>query len=233
MDRIHSFTLALTIAAAALATWFGFRAINLSGLAGADIGTLFLTLIFTALVIERAVEVVANNRFMDLERIAAREVRETRQALTLAEEALQREYDLTIAVNAAPETRATLLGAKEEAAITIREDILVKRLALNQAKNDARPDLEKLKHKKQRFTSSLATGLGLLAAMAGVRILGQFLPLNDAQGITGPILEAKYQIELFRFTDVALTAMLLAGGADAIHGLVKDFLSKRTDVLAS
>jgi len=233
MDRIHSFTLVLTIAAAIFATWFGFRAINLSGLAGADIGTLFLTLIFTALVIERAVEVVANNRFMDLERKAAREVRETRQALTLAEEALQREYNLTIAVDSAPETRAKLLNAKEEAAIEIREDIRARRLSLNQAKNAARPRLEELRHQKQRFTSSLATGLGLLAAMAGVRILGQFLPLNEAKEITGPILEANYQIELFRFTDVALTAMLLAGGADAIHGLLKDFLSKRTDVLDS
>ena len=75
MQRTAVITLVATVAIAALAAVNGFIAIDLDKLSGGEVGTLFLTLIFTALVIERAVEVYINNRFTATELSLNKDIR--------------------------------------------------------------------------------------------------------------------------------------------------------------
>ncbi len=112
--------------------------------------------------------------------------------------------------------------------VDLRENLKDARTELNRTKSNARPEIKVIRHQKQTFAATFATVLGALAAIAGVRILGQF--------VEGEIVEqfavGSFQLNLFFFADIVLTALLLAGGANGIHELTKDFYGKRKDVLA-
>ena len=61
--------------------------------------------------------------------------------------------------------------------------------------------------------------LGIMVSLSGVRLLGPIFEFGGA--------EASFQQAVFQFTDVILTAGLIAGGSATIHelmALVDDFL---------
>ena len=250
----------LTIIVAGYAASQGFIEISLRGLESAEIGTVFLTLIFTALVIERAVEVYANNRYDPEEMEIQRAIREAQQTVTILKEALDAEIARGLPRGAEGEAATAAVADKQAAVTKLRDEVNDAREQLRSAKVDALDDQIDLETRKAAAAGAVAIVLGVIAAAAGVRVLGQFLPLDDSSAITGPLaqncvtmasaidaatvpaqkeaLEAlckavEWQLTTFRFADVLLTALLLAGGADGIHQLVKDFLSKRNELRPS
>lgn len=250
----------LTIAVAGYAASRGFIEISLRGLESAEIGTVFLTLIFTALVIERAVEVYVNNRYDPEEMEIQRAIREAQQKLTILKEALDAEIARGLPRGAEGEAATAAVKDKQEAVTQLRGEVGDAREELRSAKVDALDDQIDLEARKSAAAGAVATILGVIAAAAGVRVLGQFLPLDDSGAITGPLAQTcatmisaidaetvlaekeamkvlckavDWQLTIFRFADVLLTALLLAGGADGIHQLVKDFLSKRNELRPS
>ena len=80
----------------------------------------------------------------------------------------------------------------------------------------AEGDLEKYRAKTRLVTFAAGVALGLVIAIAGLRVVS---PLVDLE----PLAELKYQLLVFHCVDVALTAGLLAGGASGIHQIVSVF----------
>ncbi|MDE2763968.1 MAG: hypothetical protein OXQ94_18400 [Gemmatimonadota bacterium] len=83
----------------------------------------------------------------------------------------------------------------------------------------AEKNLQEYKAGTQRRTLLLGLTLGILVSLAGVRLLGPIFEFADA-GTT-------FQRAVFQFTDIALTAGLIAGGSATIHelmALIDDFL---------
>ncbi len=191
-----------------------------------NIGILFVTLILVAAVIERAVEVYINNRYEPKEQENAKQANRLAQKLTLYESALEVENSRIIApgaddsINAAHDAEVTKLRKTID---TIRTDLLA-------ARDIAFENGMPITAMKTAEAAAAATLLGLIAASAGIRVLGQFLPTDANGAITGALAETDMQLQWFRIADVMLTALLLAGGADGIHNLVKGVLGKKKEL---
>lgn len=69
----------------------------------------------------------------------------------------------------------------------------------------------------QRYAFAVSLTLSVLVSMAGVRALG---PFADAAKLNDPRITTQAQHLFFLCVDVALSAALLAGGADGIHSVV-------------
>lgn len=83
-----------------------------------------------------------------------------------------------------------------------------------QAASDA---LDEYRGDTQRFAFAVSLTLSVLVSMAGVRALG---PFADAGKLNDVKLTPSAQHLFFLVIDVALSAGLLAGGADGIHSVV-------------
>ena len=62
--------------------------------------------------------------------------------------------------------------------------------------------------------------LGILVSVSGVRLLGPIFQLDSSDALT-------FQLGVFQFTDIVITAGLIAGGSATIHelmALIDDFL---------
>jgi hypothetical protein len=75
--------------------------------------------------------------------------------------------------------------------------------------------LDQYRGKTQRYAFGISLTLSILTAMVGVRALGPFL--DNVKFHSTPHAQQIY----FLCLDVALSAALLAGGADGIHSIVK------------
>jgi hypothetical protein len=126
-----------------------------------------------------------------------------------------------------PNLRAKSAEAKEKALADLRADVSTAREELVERKRVARPGMEDIVGRKAASAAAMATLLGAAVAAAGVRVLDPFMT-PDGAGITGSA--PGFQLDFLRFVDVVLTALLLAGGADGIHQILKDFLKKRNDL---
>jgi hypothetical protein len=69
----------------------------------------------------------------------------------------------------------------------------------------------------QRYAFAVSLTLSVLVSIAGVRALGPFV---DATRLNDPKVTTEAQRLFFLAVDVALSAALLAGGADGIHSVV-------------
>ncbi len=79
--------------------------------------------------------------------------------------------------------------------------------------------LQEFKTGTQRRALLVGLTLGLLVSLAGVRLLGPIFEFGAG--------EASFQHSVFQFTDITLTAGLIAGGSATIHelmALIDDFL---------
>lgn len=217
--------LGLTVVAAFVAARFEFKELSLRGLETAELGTLFLALMFTALVIERAVEVYVSNRYDPEEMTIQRDIRAAQQQLTLLEEALAREIAQPVPPSGDPSS-AGVAKNKSDTVTGLRREVVEAREAVRTAKVAALNDQIDLETRKTAAAAAIATVLGVVAASAGIRIFGQFVEVEGG-GMPAALTGTAYQLAWFRFGDVLLSALVLAGGADGIHQLVKGFLSKR------
>lgn len=81
-------------------------------------------------------------------------------------------------------------------------------------------NLEEYKAGTQRRALLLGLTLGILVSLSGVRLLGHIFQFDTGDGWS-------FQEGVFQFTDIIVTAGLIAGGSSTIHqlmALVDDFL---------
>lgn len=110
-----------------------------------------------------------------------------------------------------------LIKAWREGEKTRREESM--RSAEQSVKAEAEEKLQKYKAGTQRRALLVGLTLGVMVSISGVRLLG---PIFESS-----ILAEPFQQAVFRFTDIILTAGLIAGGSTTIHelmALVDDFL---------
>jgi hypothetical protein len=222
----------VVIAAVIAALFLQFSPISLTGLDASDVGTKFLTLLFMALVIERSVEIYIKNRFGTKEaelqqptRIAARAVKAHKDALEAASAAV-----LPAAANAT-ETKAAV-KAKYDQVASLQTKLDTARADLLTAKEDAEAGLQNLKSKKKRAATIAALFLSLAVAVVGLRVLAQLVPEQTVESVAAAVNGA-LQMQAFSAIDILITALLLSGGADGIHQLIKDFLSDADELTGS
>lgn len=79
-----------------------------------------------------------------------------------------------------------------------------------------------LKAAKRRAAANASLLLSLAVAVSGLRVLAQFLPGGPDTALANVALQAM----VFDAVDIVLTCLLLSGGADGMHHLVKGFLSE-------
>ena len=204
-----------------LAAAFGFKEVQFSSNSFEQVGTLVLTLILVALVIERAVEVYVSKRF-DAEKLRVRRPLTRAEAtLAKAEKALTEERERRQGSTRAP-TQQDLDYMNQ-----LVDDARSAHTAVDAADEQTWLNLSKLRAIKVRSASVLSVVLGALASVSGVRVLGQFVPMQDGE-LIGALAESAFQLDMFRVTDTLMTALVLAGGADGIHKMVSRFRSFRS-----
>ena len=204
-----------------LASALGFEEVQFSSNSFENIATLFLTLILVALVIERAVEVYVSKRY-DPEKLRLRRPLTRAEAkLVKAEKALteERERRQGSSRPPTPEDQEYMNG--------LVQAVHDAHTAVDEADEATWLPLSKLRASKVRAASALSVVAGALASVSGVRVLGQFVPMEEGK-IIGALAEHTLQLHTLRITDAVLTALVLAGGADGIHKMFSRFKSFRS-----
>ena len=91
-----------------------------------------------------------------------------------------------------------------------------------ESKVSAEKNLQEYKAGTQKRALLLALTMGILVAVSGVRLLGPIYHSAFTE-------EWAFQLALFQFTDIVITAGLIAGGSKTIHelmGLIDEFLRR-------
>ena len=216
------FGIALFLLAIA-ATVLGFREVQFAVTSLEQVAVILLAIGLVAVIIERAVEVYVSKRY-DPEKARLRrplsraEVKIVKTEQALAEERQRRLVSSRSFTTEEQEHLQKLIREAEQA-----------RAEYDTADEQTWLPLYKLRASKIRTASFLSLAFGALASLCGVRVLGQFLPTENGN-ISGTLAETSqaFQLGAFRVTDVILTALLLAGGADGIHKIISSFKSFRT-----
>lgn len=206
--------LAVFVGVAVWAALSGFSSVDYTTATASSVATQLLSLVFVALVIERAVEVVVNNRYGQEELVANRDIRLARAQVDAADAAISSEMARIATSGNSSQSDAALqvLRSKLDAANT----------KLLETKRKAQPVLERI-HIRKRGTATVASlSFGLLVAVAGVHIFSNLVTAKPPAG--------SLQLDIFLFADIVVTAMLLAGGADGIHQIIKSFTAIDRDV---
>lgn len=214
--------LVAAVAVGVLAAARGYVPLDAGALATADLGTLFLTLIFGALVIERAVEVFAGNLFDPEEARLLGPQRQKTQERALVIEAIENETQR--ARGASAEQKAAL--GTGDALDKLRAEADRLRAELTDLRRETLDEVIAFRARKAAAASAGAVALGAAAAATGLRVL-EPLATEAALAEIGAVAG---QLFWFRLVDVVLTALLLAGGADGIHQVLKAFLGRRADL---
>lgn len=189
-----------------LAAREGFVEVLLDGQRLTDIGTLLATAIFAALVIERAVEVIISNRYAEDEEAANGELLAARAERDVHKAAVKTAQQLSVAT-----TQAEAALTKAEADLATAQKAAVGKISA-------------VKQAKAHSAALLTISFGLAAAVVGMRIFGTFIYNGDGDLL--PVFttdERALQLALFRFVDIVLSAVVLAGGADGIHKIISAF----------
>ncbi|MEM9670432.1 MAG: hypothetical protein AAF950_16040 [Pseudomonadota bacterium] len=193
------------IGAVVSAIWHAsFASIELDEVTPEQVGQLFLSLIFVALVIERATEVYLNTSIQPEKELLLTEVKALQMQVRTAREALNIE-------RMAASSNAAMISDREQSL-----DVAIHQL--NSAKSTAAPSLHKLSNKAQKEAAIVTMLLGIIAAIVGIRTLNPFVPDEGFAAFTN------VQKSLVAGVDVLLTGALLAGGADALHQIVRRFI---------
>ena len=206
-----------------LAAVLGFKEVQFSSNSFEQIGTLLLTLILVALVIERAVEVYVAKRY-DPEKLRLRRPLTRAEArLVKAEKALAEERERRQGSSRQPTQE------DQDYMNQLVKDVHDAHSAVDEADEQTWLPLSKLRASKVRAASVLSVVAGALVSVSGVRVLGQFVPMENGE-VVGALAESALQLDIFRTTDALLTALVLAGGADGIHKMLSRFKAFRSPV---
>lgn len=228
IDRYPTLFLTIGVAVAA-AVYLDFSEISLTGLKAQDLGTKFLSLAFMALVIERAVEIYIKNRFSEREAALKQSTKIAATSVRLYTDALAATAAAIVPVISGEAESTAAVSAKYGHVNALQKKLEGARDALLEAKSNAEPMLQALQAKKKRAATIAALILSLAVAVVGLRVLAQFVPADTL----GNVAQGSFQPQAFRAIDIFLTALLLSGGADGIHQLVKGFLTDRDTLLTA
>ena len=218
--------LVLVGVAVTIAVFFDFQEVKLAKASLENIAALLLALALVAIVIERAVEVYVARRY-DAEKIRLSRPLVRAQANVakaeklLSEERERREGSSNQVEREDDEHMRKLLEAAENAYKKVEE-----------IDEQTWLPLSKFRARKLRAANMLALCFGAFVSFAGVRVLGQFLPMDVNGQLTGFMATSAAAVQLgtFRVVDTVLTALILAGGADGIHKIISSFKSFRSNV---
>jgi hypothetical protein len=238
--------LVVGLTGATLTLWLfpAFSIIAFDDVSPADVGQVFLGLIFVALVIERATEVYVNVQLEPDKQAALQPVVNSKAQVHRARAELQAERK-------SPSPSHATIQARENRLETAIND-------LGQQTQAVVPQLQEHANQARTQTSVLAMSLGVLAGLVGIRALAPFLDdgqlvncvagamdadardaietalkgnlsgdqLQTAQSMASEAFKTPCNVEdwqrrLFAGVDVILTGALLAGGADGLHQIVK------------
>ena len=221
-----AYGLVLVGGAVVFAFFFDFQEVRFANASLENIGVLLLTLALVAIVIERAVEVYVARRY-DAEKIRLNRPLVRAQANAakaeklLLEERERREGSSNQVEREGDEHMLKLLDAVENAHKKWEE-----------IDEQTWLPLSKFRARKIFAANMLALCFGALVSFAGVRVLGQFLPMGADGQLIGFMATSAgaVQLEIFRAVDTVLTALVLAGGADGIHKMISSFKSFRSSV---
>ena len=208
------------LVSATIASFVGFREIQFHDVTVAQVTALVATLALVAIVIERAVDVYVAKRYDPEKASVQRPLERSRTKVQKAEQRLadERERRQTLSREPTQDEKNDLSELTEAADKALKE--------FEEVDDRTWHPLSKVRTAKLRTAALLALVFGALAAVSGVRILGQFLPEN-AWILSGGGTQT-YQLLIFRIVDTSLTALLLAGGADAFHKLLSTVKSFRS-----
>ncbi len=214
---------------AIVAAYVGFRGFAFEDELPQRVGSHLLALVFFALLIERAVEVIVNNRFIGREmQVNAKVVQLQRKGAVL-----QAALDLEVQQPVPSMTDAAALSTANTAKNDIIEEL---RQLIRQTKKEkiaadqkAMPARAELSAEKARYAAATATILGGLIAVTGTTVLSEFVVL-PAEASPGKFFGIADQLQAFAAVDILVTALILAGGSDGVHQIIKGFLSVRDDV---
>jgi hypothetical protein len=195
--------------------------IDFSKLTSGAVGTQLLTLIFIALVIERAVEVYINNFYMPLSLKASLGIRLEDRNIKSYQVAMTAETERMVPQFTDPDARAAAEDQKRKLIEEWGQKISDAQHRKADQEAFAIPKLEELRTRKSATAATAATAMGALVAIAGVHTLGVLGQLNAVE---------PFQEHVFKLIDMSLTALLLAGGADGIHQILKKFLKASDDI---
>ena len=199
MDRRFLVMTIATVGAIVAFVWAGILpAATMGGVQVGTVGTILTSLIFVALLIERAVKV-----FIAPTSGIAKEALKSEQA-TLADRIKLEQAALDVARNPG-------VGlVPDDAAVKAAGEALARSVARDKEIVDA---IAAADRQTQKLALSFSIPMSFLAALAGLRTIGNLMP--PGQGA---------QQQLFVALDVVLTAGLLAGGADGIHRILDRFI---------
>lgn len=183
-------------------------ALNLTAVTPASVGTVLTSLIFVALLIERAVEVFVSPITADDKQNLVGEQNKVRTAIDDLKALLAPQP--TVANPSPPQPEA----AQAEAYTTRIGD-------LQKIDQTLTIRINALDKQTQKLALSFSVPISFVVALAGARALGPFL--IDSTG--GKVTQlSNNQSAIFAAADVVLTAGLLAGGADGIHKILDRFI---------
>ncbi|MEM6440165.1 MAG: hypothetical protein AAF763_10800 [Pseudomonadota bacterium] len=212
-----------TAGAAVYAAASGFLPVDLDRLQAAEIGTLFLSLLFAALVIERAAEVFAGSRFGDAEARLRRPKERLRARVRAMEERIEAELERVIA---SPQENAKAIADRDAYVAELRAEAEAARRDLEAVAQRTEPKAAELRARKRVEAGAITMLLGAATAAVGIRVL-ETLSEGGFETALGGAAPPAEQLFWLRLVDVALTALLLAGGADGLHQLIKDLTARR------
>lgn len=199
MDRRFLVMMIATVGAIVAFVWAGILpAAAMGGVKVSTVGTILTSLIFVALLIERAVEV-----FIAPTSGIAKEALKSEQAKLADRIKLEQ-----AALDAARNPGVGLVP--DEAAVQAAADALARSVARDKEIVDA---IAAADRQTQKLALSFSIPMSFLAALAGLRTIGNLMPPGEGA-----------QQQLFVALDVVLTAGLLAGGADGIHRILDRFI---------
>ncbi|MEM9575939.1 MAG: hypothetical protein AAF999_02875 [Pseudomonadota bacterium] len=190
--------------------------------------THLLALTFFALLIERAVEVIVNNKYLERELGIDADFVKLQREHKMLQTALDAELHQPVPVLTDQIAKTSAETAKNDIVRDLRARITKTKEAKINADQLAMPLREQLGAEKAAFAATTATVLGGLVALTGATVLAEFVivpPTSTSQRFLGLF----DQLQFFVAVDIVFTALILAGGSDGIHQILKQFLSTKDD----
>lgn len=194
------------VAAGVMAATLG--AVQLQDVTPDKVGTVLTSLMFVALLIERAVEVFVSPITADEKQNLISEQAQLRATVA---DLKARLAPPPSAANPTPQPPDAVQAATIQTAID----------TLQVTDKDLATRINVIDKKTQKIALSFSVPISFVVALAGVRSFAPFIghTMPPAGATASPA-----QLALFTAADVVLTAGLLAGGADGIHKILDRFI---------
>jgi hypothetical protein len=196
------------VAAGVMAATLG--AVQLQDVTPDKVGTVLTSLMFVALLIERAVEVFVSPITADEKQNLVSEQAQLRATVV---DLKARLVPPPTTANPTPQLPDAVQAATIQTAID----------TLQLADKDLATRINVVDKKTQKIALSFSVPISFVVALGGVRSFAPFIG-HTTPAASATASASATQLALFTAADVVLTAGLLAGGADGIHKILDRFI---------